>query len=171
MYTRERVNSKDYFVPRYTSELHSWGWGKCERRERSHSNTNSVQHGTPAIPISVDITLSSNVPKTCVLFAYWLAKTGKTDSDKTDGRTVSYIMNLCSATMPNIELFCFIPIVRIWLLPGLIAGARQQQLFWFQHAWKQGQQEISQLNKILCCMFLFMFFHFSSETVNWHSNI
>lgn len=37
--------------------------------------------------------------------------------------------------------------------------------------WKQRQQEISQLNKIFCCLFLFIFFHLSHKTVNWHSNI
>lgn len=138
--------------------------------------------GVTAIPILSSVVLlqfqfllisalSSNAPKACVLFAYWLAKPGKTGSDKTDGRTVSYIMNLCSATMPNIELFCFIPMVRIWLLPGLIAGARWEQPFWYPACLKAGVTGSLRAEQILCCMCLFMFFHFSSKTVNWHSNI
>lgn len=75
--------------------------------------------------------LSSNIPKACVPFACWLVKTGKAGSHKPDGRTVSCTMNLCSATITNIELFCFNPTVRMWLLPGLGAGAKQEQLFWF----------------------------------------
>lgn len=47
-------------------------------------------------------------------------------------------MNLCSATMPNSELFCFLPMVRIWLLPGLTAGVRQEQLFWYSACLKVG---------------------------------
>lgn len=42
-------------VPQYTSELHSWSWEKCEGREGSHSNPNSLWRGTPASTISVNI--------------------------------------------------------------------------------------------------------------------
>jgi len=67
--------------------------------------------GVAAIPIFSSVVLlqfqfllisalSSNVPIACVLFAYGLAKPGKTGSDKTDAKAVSYITNLCSATTP-----------------------------------------------------------------------
>lgn len=88
--------------------------------------------------------LSSNIPKACVLFPCWLVQTGKAGSHKTDGRTVSCIVHLCSATITNIELFCFNPTVRIRPLPGLGAGARRESSCSdLQHAPKQEQQEIS----------------------------
>lgn len=138
MHTREKVSSKEWLCLS-THLNYTAGAGKSMKGGRG---VTAIQILSSVVLLQFQFllipALSSNAPKAGALFAYWLAKTGKTGSDKIDAKAVSYILNLCSATMPNIELFCFILMVRIWLLPALIAGARREELFRFLACFKAG---------------------------------
>lgn len=89
---------------------------------------NPVQ-GTPAIPISIHTSSKQQHTKSMHAVCILLHKNRQVLRKQMQGQP--HIMHLSSATMLNIELFCSIPVVRSRLLPGRIAGARQEQLFWF----------------------------------------